>query len=59
MGERCPLANFIYPAVLCSCVPLYPCLQDKIIHFPMDFSEVLIAVVSEHFTNSNLICSLL
>lgn len=57
MGERCLLVNFVYPAVLCGCVLFYPCSQDKIIHFPMGFSGVLIAVISEHFPNSNLIPS--
>lgn len=55
MGGRCPLGNFVHPAVLCGSVLSYPCSKDKIIYFPMGFSGVLIAVISEHFTNSNLI----
>lgn len=54
-GERCPLANSVYPAVLCGRVLLYACSQDKVIHFPVGFSGVLIAVIAERFTNSNLI----
>lgn len=55
-GERCLLANFVYPAVLCGyvlfCIPIH---KTKLIHFPMGFSGLLIVVISEHFTNSNLI----